>query len=60
MVLQRFTFYKVKNPAKVGQLILSLLSTPEETAILDKERKFLKSTSSAQPNPQAWGRGLTP
>lgn len=55
MVLQRFSFYKVENPAQVGQLILSLLSTPEETAILEKERKFLKSTSSAQPNPQAWG-----
>lgn len=40
IVLQRFAFNR--DSPKVGQLVLNLLSTREEAALLEKERKFLK------------------
>ena len=60
MVLQRFTFYKSENRQQVGQLILSLLSTAEETAILEKERKFFKSTPAPPAQQHPWGPAASP
>ena len=39
IVLQRFTY--CRGLPSVGQLILNLLSTMEEAAVLEKEGKFL-------------------
>jgi len=40
MVLQRFLCHK--NHDKIGFLVTSLLSSPAETKIFEKEQKFLK------------------
>lgn len=49
IVLQRFTYFR--SMPDVGQLVLSLLSTKEEAAILEKERKFLKKSAAPAPPP---------
>lgn len=48
LVLQRFTHNR--SAPEVGQLVLTLLSTKEESALLEKERKFLKKSA---PKPTA-------
>lgn len=52
IVLQRFLFHR--NSPNVGQLVLNLLSTREEAALLEKERKFLKKGVNQTPaqNPE--------
>lgn len=51
LILQRFTHNSSKP--NVGQLIMTLLSTKEESALLEKERKFLKSTTHQTPTKAA-------
>ena len=59
VILQRFTYYK--NLPNVGQLILDLMSTQQEAAVFERERKFLKKSvvqapQNVWPNvpPQQW------
>ena len=50
MVLQRFLCHK--NHDKIGFLVTSLLSTPAETKIYEKEQKFLKVHGSEKAKDQ--------
>lgn len=47
-VLRRFCHLRSINTPELGQLILSFLGSPEENAVLEKERKFLKNRASRQ------------
>jgi len=62
LVLRRFSYYR--GLPDMGQLVLSLLSTKEEAAILEKERKFFKKSgredvqgANAQQGSYGWRAG---